>query len=185
MDTKIAHLETIRKKLRNLVILDLDNTCICAVELKDVKHVPFGSAFRSVKLENLYRIYERPGLQPFLDMLFKEYDVAIWTAAGFEYAMFIIRHFIQLKHKNRPIQFVLWDTHCDYSTNHSKEQAKDLSLLPPMYKRFVLMDDNPDVLNQDHVLDSEDFDVMNPDAKDDVFFQKAPGLLKNYFDTHS
>ncbi len=186
MDKKLAHLESIRKKLRNLVILDLDNTCICAVELKEVKHVPFGSSFRSVKLENLYRIYERPGLQPFLDILFRDYDVAIWTAAGFEYAMFILRHFIQLKHTNRPIQFVLWDSHCEYSSSNSKgkEQAKDLSLLPPMYKKYVLIDDNKDVLNQDHVLDSEDFDVMNPDAKDDTFFQKAPNLLKSYFESH-
>ena len=84
MDKKLAKklaLDSIRKKLRDLVILDLDNTCICAVELKDVKHVKFESAFRSVKLENLYRIYERPGLQPFLDILFRDYDVAIWTAA--------------------------------------------------------------------------------------------------------
>ena len=185
MDAKLAHLASIKKKLRNLVILDLDNTCICAVELPDVKHVPHAYAFRSIKLENLYRIYERPGLQPFLDILFRDYDVAIWTAAGFEYAMFIIRHFIQLKHTNRPLQFVLWDTHCDYSTNYTKnnEQAKDLSLLPFVYTRFILIDDNKDVLNQDHVLDSENFDVMNLDSKDDVFLKKAPGLLKQYFDS--
>jgi hypothetical protein len=53
-----------------------------------------------------------------------------------------------------------------------------------MYKRFILIDDNKDVLNQEHVLDSEDFDVMNPDAKDDTFFKKAHGLLKSYFDSH-
>jgi hypothetical protein len=52
-----------------------------------------------------------------------------------------------------------------------------------MYSNFVLLDDNQDVLNQDHVLDSEDFDVMHPDAKDDTFFQKAPDLLKRYFDS--
>ena len=39
MDKKLAHIESIRKKLRNLVILDLDNTCICAVELKDVNNL--------------------------------------------------------------------------------------------------------------------------------------------------
>ena len=98
--------------------------------------------------------------------------------------MFIIRHFMCLIYTNRPIQFVLWDTHCDYSASKNNEQPKDLSLLPNMYKRFVLIDDNKDVLNQEHVLDSEDFDVMNPDAKDDTFFNKAPALLKNYFESH-
>ena len=180
MANKLAYLAAIKKKLKKLIVLDLDNTCICSVELNQLHTVPHPESFRHVDIEGLYRVYERPGLQEFLDVIFKEYEVAVWTAAGYDYACFIIEHFITMNRKERVLQFVLWDQHCDYSEKNGS-QTKDLSLLTPLYNHFILLDDNQDVLKQPNVLDSKDFDVSHKKAKDDCFFKKTIPYLESYF----
>lgn len=185
MDKK-SILSTIKKSLQpNLVILDLDNTCVCAVEFDDLDMVKDPDAFHYVDLENIYRIYERPGLQPFLDKLFATYDVAVWTAAGFDYAKFVIEQFILTK-PERHLKFFMWDDHCTFSCDSTDtKQAKDLSLLFPLYdpNRLVLLDDNRSVLKQDHVINSLNFNVFFKKAKTDTFLFKAHELIRAYFET--
>lgn len=181
---KRSILSTIKKSLkRKLVILDLDNTCICAVEMDDLDKVKDPESFTYVDMEDIYRIYERPGLQSFLDELFDKYDVGIWTAAGFDYAKFVIDHFILVK-PDRKLTFFMWDYHCDYSNETTMmKQAKDLSLLYPLYdpKRLVLLDDNRYVLRQEHVINSLNFNVLLKKAKHDNFLKKAHDLIKVHF----
>lgn len=73
---------------RKVVILDLDNTLICSTnnEISDNKSI--GTIL--VDGEQNY-IYKRPGLDSFLEKCFKHFDVAIWTASGEDYAMYIIK----------------------------------------------------------------------------------------------
>jgi hypothetical protein len=184
MTTKYKLLQTIKQSLqqRPLVILDLDNTCVCAVEMEDIKKVKNPTQFRHVDLENVYRIYERPGLQSMLDILFTNYQVAVWTAAGLTYALFVIQHFIINNHDSRHIQFIMWDDHCDYSTKCSK-QTKDMSFLVTMYPSLpmVLLDDNEQVLDQTHTINSNYFDVTKKHANQDRFCESVPELLRTYF----
>lgn len=191
---------------RKLVVLDLDNTCICAKEFREISSVAnldfYVNENKPVDLLDddnesiLYRIYPRPHLQEFLDQLFSEYNVAVWTAADLDYALFVIKHFITPStHPERQLEFIMWGEHCEYSSSKTKKtrQAKQLTLLSlPLMKPLlniydiVLIDDNKDVLRQsEDTIDSQYFDVCKPDAIHDVFFphtcmQKIKFHFNNY-----
>ncbi len=170
---------------KKLVVLDLDNTCICAIEHENEKDDtplthpssvhPEWHKGEYVDLDRLYRIYSRPNLQEFLDILFRDYDVAVWTAADLDYALFVIEHFITPKHKSgRTLQFIMWAEHCEHSENHTEdEQSKQLDLLSSLYDvdDMVLIDDNKDVLRQiKHTINSNYFDVTKSESVCDSFF---------------
>ena len=74
--------------------LDLDQTIICSETLKDLKEYEnYKDKMKKYKYKNMddcYIVFERPNLQSFLDFLFKNYNVSIWTAASKDYALFII-----------------------------------------------------------------------------------------------
>ena len=80
------------KDKKKLVLLDLDNTLICAEDL----NAPFDlskmekarQTFKTVRMQDYYDIFERPHLQKFLDYLFKHFKVGVWTASSKEYAIF-------------------------------------------------------------------------------------------------
>jgi len=174
---------------RPLVILDLDNTCISAVEMDELHQVPKPDQFRSEDLEDVYRIYQRPGLQEWLTELFQHYKVAVWTAAGLSYGLFVIKKFIIDNKPERQLEFFMWDDHCDYSSRRSKGQAKKLSLLEPLFslKTMVLVDDNKDVLKQRDTVNSRYFEVTHKDAHKDNFLTNgtASQEIKDHFDTKS
>ena len=75
------------------VFLDLDQTLISA-EAND--EFDFNNSkekskkFTSYDMDGYYIVFERPGLQDFLDYLFANFNVSIWTAASKDYAIFII-----------------------------------------------------------------------------------------------
>ena len=126
----------------------------------------------------MYLIYGRPHLQSFLTKLFANYRVAVWTAAGFEYAMYVTKHFIVRDKKERALEFIMWDDHCEVSSESSDGQAKDLRILANLpdlrQSMMVLLDDNEDILAQAEtrrtgVIDSHDFSILQPDAKSDRF----------------
>ena len=162
---------------KDLVILDLDNTCICAIEMEKLKQQKYKYLSKLPNtfydLEDIYRIYERPKLQEFLTQLFKKYHVAVWTAAGASYAKFVIDHFIQRNLPERPLLFFMWDAHCDYSESKNG-QIKDISLIEDLLKthvnEIILLDDNKDVLKQIQTMDSKDYDLCEKKAVGDSFF---------------
>lgn len=102
------------------VILDLDQTLISAYlgetefpfNDKGIEHRV--SKFRLHNLDNEYLIFERPHLQEFLDWLFANYNVSVWTAASKDYALFIIKNII-LTNPDRHLDFILFSYHCDIS----------------------------------------------------------------------
>jgi hypothetical protein len=170
---------------RRLVILDLDNTCICAKEMSELHQVAKPEKFRHIDLEDIYRIYERPGLQEWLTELFHNFRVGIWTAAGLTYALFVIKHFIVNNDPTRVIEFVMWDDHCDYSFRRTKDQYKHVKLLEPLYNSnfTVLIDDNEDVLKQqENTIDSNYFDVTHKSAHNDTFLKKSMQSIRDYFE---
>ena len=118
---------------KGLVILDLDNTIICAVEDSKKEKVANPEFFKEGKRFAEYTIYARPYLQPFLDKLFSTYNVAVWTAAGISYANFIIDHFILIK-PDRHLEFTMWNEHCEYSEDEYGHQKKLMIL-----KTFLTM----------------------------------------------
>ena len=61
-----------------LIILDLDETLIYAVEGKVEKEPDFCTA--------LYRVFKRPKLKQFLEFCFQHFEVAVWTSGNTLYA---------------------------------------------------------------------------------------------------
>jgi TFIIF-interacting CTD phosphatase-like protein len=141
-------------KENKLVLLDLDNTLICAEDLASVrdesKMVQARKRFRTVRMEDYYDIFERPHLQEFLDYLFEHFNVGVWTASSKDYAIFVVKNFItQPENKinlNRKIQIFLCSHHCNVSKKYFKGVTKDLKLISDKwnlraFKDILLVDD--------------------------------------------
>ena len=131
------------KKLN--ICLDLDQTLIWAGTDKEympykypeikkkAASKPFGKK-NITNMDNLYTIFERPGLQEFLDFLFDNFNVSVWTAASKDYALFVIKNIIYKKNKeSRKLDWIFFSYHCDIS-KCIKKGTKDLSLLWDDYK---------------------------------------------------
>jgi len=142
------------KKLN--VLLDLDQTVISSVpwetfdsdenENKVVDH--FHNGWHD--MEGYYIVFERPDLQKFLDYLFKNFNVYVWTAASKDYALFIIQNCL-LKKKNRKLECIFFSYHCDKARKHFGG-TKNLRLLWERYglegvtpQNTVIIDDLGDV----------------------------------------
>ncbi|CCV02410.1 Haloacid dehalogenase-like hydrolases [Armadillidium vulgare iridescent virus] len=114
--------------MKKNIFLDLDNTLISAEPLEDIqdpiKFQERASKFDFKVMEDLYLICARPKLQPFLDFLFKNFNVNVWTAASKDYALFIIDEFILKKDTTRKINFILFDHHCRVSKKIYKKSKK-------------------------------------------------------------
>lgn len=138
-DQPVIHtLNSNKKKLE--VFLDLDNTIICSLAIpSDTKNFPkdLEDKFRWVDFSDHYRIFQRPYLQEFLDYLFQNYSVSVWTAADLDYAEFIIQNFIEIK-PERKLKYTFWG----YHTNRSEEIYKSPKDLRLLWDAFFLKDLN-------------------------------------------
>jgi TFIIF-interacting CTD phosphatase-like protein len=134
------------------VILDLDNTLLCAEVLMTFPFHDKGMKQKATKFDihdcdGYYMIFERPFLKDFLDYIFTHFRVAVWTAASKDYALFVINNIILANHPNRVIDFIMFGYHCDVS-KRILSGTKDLRLLFDIisldgYKRSntVIIDD--------------------------------------------
>ena len=100
------------------VILDLDNTIICAVEMDYYKKNKdkMGLLDTNLKYEdfdNSYRIYQRPHLEEFLTFVFRNFNVAIFTAASKDYGLFILDNIIRKIIPDQELSFFFYDYHTD------------------------------------------------------------------------
>jgi TFIIF-interacting CTD phosphatase-like protein len=175
------------KKLN--VILDLDQTLICAEELNTFdakKHRQKMKNYKHETFDDDYIIFERPGLQKFLDYIFSKYNVAVWTAASKDYALFIIEKFILTK-PERKLDFVFYSYHCDLSLKTEKG-LKSLSMLWDVFelKKYkptntVIIDDNPEVRkNQEcNVIAVREFHFEDRASYKDAEFDKVTATLES------
>ena len=161
------------------VILDLDNTLVCAVEKVhyDVASDPRFKAFNEnlkyrdttfvytndgsdVVHKEEYRIYARPHLDEFLDYLFENFNVSVFTNAEKDYAMYIVNNFIKgsfeseekdKENKKRRLDFVFYRYHT-MRGNEKFGGIKNLRLIWETYKMYyffpantIIVDDLYDV----------------------------------------
>ena len=136
------------KKLKN-IILDLDLTLICSIEINDRSNIDSSLEYKEMK--NYYRIYSRPHLQTFLSYIFSNYNVSVWTAASKDYAMFVIKNFILAPDPSRKFQWIFFSYHCEESkksTGFSKKidfLKKDCKIKNITTNNSLIIDDNMDV----------------------------------------
>lgn len=119
------------RKGKPSIILDLDQTIISAEPTEEhdfEKYKKKGEHFRSDDMDGYYIVYSRPYLQEFLDYLFKNFNVTIWTAASKDYALFIIEKIIINNLPERKLDFIFFSYHCDLSKK-MKKYSKELCML--------------------------------------------------------
>jgi TFIIF-interacting CTD phosphatase-like protein len=118
-----------RRKAINIV-LDLDNTLIYSHDSSKIKkdNPEWLSKYSSENMDDDYVVCERPGLQVFLDWLFKNFNVMIWSAASPDYVDFIANKIVK-KNPSRVIEHIFNSKHCDESQSHYKGDTKNLNLL--------------------------------------------------------
>ena len=111
------------------VLLDLDNTLINACEEDEMSLIPkqFAKNFEHFNFEGEYEIFGRPHLQEFLDFLFANFNVSVWTAAERGYALFIIDKFLLTK-PERKLHMFFYRHHVILGEQRF-QQTKDLRLL--------------------------------------------------------
>jgi len=145
-------------------ILDLDQTIISGETREELASLrnSIGQKELNAKIkkydysdmEEYYKIFERPHLQEFLDYLFENFNVSVWTAASKDYALFIIQNII-IKNKSteRKLDWIFYSYHCTKS-NEKYNEDKDLNMLWDVYKlpgysksNTVILDDNIYVYN--------------------------------------
>lgn len=189
------------------VFLDLDNTLIHSVDLSlaktskytelnttlEYRDFVFNSSESSSRVPREsggYRIYKRPGLDPFLDYLFKHCNVSVFTHADKEYAQFICKNIVApITHPERKLEFIFCRIHVNlglkiYGTPDYKigimdlsRGYKDLRLIWNVFRIFgmnkcntVIIDDHPQVLqsNPRNTIPIKPFSVHYPDFEKDT-----------------
>ena len=172
-------------------VLDLDQTLIYGETTANVKKLSKKPDFVQHKMENDYIIFERPFLQPFLDYIFENYIVTVWTAASKNYATFIIKN-ILLKNKARKIDFVLFKYHVkisEYYTKHTKELKMfwdNFKIQGYNEKNTLILDDNvEEVYNpqKSSCILAKEFIATEKDSSSDDFLKVLLEKLKKDMNT--
>jgi len=144
------------KKLN--LFLDLDQTLISAEAEEEYdfnKNKSKSKLFNYHDMDGYYIIFERPGLQEFLDYVFKKYNVSIWTAASKDYALFIIDKIILKNKPERKLDYIFFAYHCELSKKHNNN-SKDLSILWSKFGLTKFNNDNTVILDDyDEVYDTQ------------------------------
>jgi hypothetical protein len=149
-----------RKKFN--IILDLDETLLSTVDIEDnddLGELKDDKETRDKILgnKNAFKYYNfvitpRPQVQPFLDFLFTNFNVSIWTAASKDYACYIADNIIAPKNTNRKLSCFFFDMHRNVSETVYKAPKK----LETLWTHFnlgkdfslgntIIIDDLPDV----------------------------------------
>jgi hypothetical protein len=156
------------------IILDLDQTIISAEsseEYDQEKNKTKEKKFIFHNMDNYYTIFERPGLQIFLDYLFKNFNVSIWTAASKDYALFIIDNIILQNKKERQLDWVFFSYHCDLSRKLTK-RSQSLSMLWEDYQDEVFK------TQEDNCIIAIPFGFEDKNSHKDNYLKKLENALK-------
>jgi len=176
------------------VLLDLDNTLINTLEEHERAKLPIAFQnkfdFKDMMPYGM-RVYGRPGLQEFLDYLFDNFNVSVFTAAEQEYALFVINNFLLTK-PGRKIHYIFFRYHVDLALQRFNG-TKDLRILfnvfnlPNFYPcNTVIIDDLEDVhrSNPKHAIRIASFDVtvndqVNSESVLDNDLRRVQTILDN------
>jgi len=171
------------------IFLDLDQTVISAEATEDYKPRKYkqkAKLFDHKNMNGYYIVFERPGLQEFLDYIFENFNVSVWTAASKDYALFIIQNMILKNKPNRELDWVFFSYHCDISSK-IKNGTKDLAMLWEIYKlpgynskNTIILDDYDEVYNTQpgNCIIAEAFEFTEEGSENDDFLKRLVPKLK-------
>lgn len=168
------------------VILDLDNTIINAIDSGDIMKVPLNVGLKYVDWPPLFRIYARPHLDNFLDFLFANFNVSVFTAADKDYALHIVNNFIYKDHPERKLNIFFFRYHVEKSHREYKG-VKDLRILWDMFQvpgfypcNTVIIDDLDQVAktNPYNCIPIDAFNVVDDDGKYNPLSSQDDDLIR-------
>ena len=179
------------------IFLDLDQTLINSVLLEkdsnsDDEYFDFrkykekAKLFHFENMDNYYIIFQRPHLQNFLEYIFENFNVSIWTAADKEYATFIIENIIIGNNPNRKLDYTFFKYHC-YLSEKLKNGTKDLSMFWDIYKdkrynsyNTFILDDYDEVYDTQpkNCIPAEEFFFTKKGSENDIFLYDLIPKLK-------
>jgi hypothetical protein len=174
------------------IILDLDQTIISGEPTEEYnfeKNMKKSIKFKFEIMENYYIIFQRPHLQKFLDFIFKNFNVSVWTAASKDYALFIIDRIILAGKKNRKLDYIFFSYHCNVSKKIKRKGTKNLTMLWDFYKinnynknNTVIIDDyKKDVYNKQksNCILTPPFEFTDEFSDKDTFLKDLQNDLQN------
>ena len=169
------------------IILDLDQTIISGepIDEFEVKNEERKKNFTFHTMDNDYFIFERPNLQKFLDYIFANFKVSVWTAASKDYALFIIDNVILKNRKERRLEWIFYAYHCKISEDLT-DSSKNLNILCDKFDiddfrgDIFIFDDNEDVYNcqPDRCLIAKPFFFTEKGSENDDYLKQVIRLLK-------
>lgn len=176
---------------KNNVFLDLDNTLISAEAVEEFPFKKKGMKEKAVQftihdMDGYYIVFERPGVQEFLDWLFDNYNVSVWTAASKDYALFIIDRVLLTKH-GRKLDYILFSYHCELSRkmHRSHKQLKlvfDTFQLPGYTpENTIIIDDLHEVqkCQPNNAFQIHAFEILKDGSEDDRHLVSMRKLIEN------
>ena len=175
------------------IFLDLDNTIISTEPTETFPFLEEGieehvTKFNLHNIDDYYIMAERPGVQHFLDFLFRNYDVSVWTAASKSYAAFIIEHVILIK-PERMLQYVFYSYHCKlskkkYNTPKQLKMWEGHKIVGLDLDRTVIIDDLDKVYEAqpEQCINIVPFEFIARDSKNDRELEKVKQELIKRFD---
>ncbi len=120
---------------RKLIVLDIDETLVHICNEWIGHPCDFTAANAMVHI--------RPGTHDFLDILFENYEVSIWTASTGQYLSEVVNKIFNF----RSLQFI-WDrTYCDIETDEKgyDQFVKNVSRLEKAgFDDYLIIDDRPE-----------------------------------------
>jgi TFIIF-interacting CTD phosphatase-like protein len=173
-------------------VLDLDKTLISAVPSEDFEWdnpqvMEKALEFELWNMHGYYLVFERPGLQEFLDYLFKNFKVLVWSAATREYVLFVVNKVILKPDPTRKLECILFKDHCELSKRLYNGNIKDLRLLWEKAgfrdinrNNSWIVDDLPEVYHAQprNTIKTKPFEFSNPDSENDKGLQKVERTLR-------
>jgi RNA polymerase II subunit A small phosphatase-like protein len=131
--------------MKRLIVLDLDETLIHTESVPEewAKHLDYDFKFKGIG-ESLFYTKKRSFLDEFLDFSFKNFDVAIWTAAGKDYAKNIIKG---IGLEERDLSFLYTQENCtirlnlDFSNYYGIKDLKKVKKYGYSLEQTLIIDD--------------------------------------------
>ena len=173
-------------------ILDIDETLLSAIPTEEIDFEKIKKKAKKVKyepMEDYYILFLRPHLDKFLDFLFENFNVSIWTAASKDYALFVVDKIILNGNPKRKIDYIFFSYHCNASKK-IKKNTKDLTMLWDLYKikgynknNTIIMDDYDEVFNTQKdncIFVAPPFNFLTDNSENDRFLKDLIPKLKKH-----
>lgn len=178
------------------VFFDCDNTLIWSIDISKMKNPPsWTKHFSYHTMPDNYVIFERPGLQKFLDWCFANFNVNVWSAASPEYVEFIAKYIIENGHKVkgsrkrrnknfdvdrhdvRQLDYVLNSDNCKESQRvYGSERIKQLDILWDVH-------DLPDFSSMDTLIVDDLTKVIKENLHNSIRVKKFVASERTIHDT--